>query len=215
MLTWGTRAFRRGERTTDVYDAKLANGRARTVKRLGIPHALRRESTAQAVWWILVLTCLTSMGACSRSDAPSVSEPTPYDSGRDFALLTSNGLEVVGQTRPHGLEGLPATRYTMYRGKGFRLQLRYGPAPSQPAIHELFVAPKRPVDTVVEQTTRIDARQARIRRWRRGPPNPHIAIDIDAPGTTRGHDFNAIAHCETAAACQEAESLGRSIRFLR
>jgi hypothetical protein len=158
---------------------------------------------------------VASTVACDQAGMPAVPEPPPANSGEDFALVAPNGVEVVGVTQPHGLQGMAATRYKLYRGPGFELQTRYGPAPSQPAIHELFVAPKRPGDTVVEVTAKIDTRVATIRRWRRGPPHPAIELDVHAPGSTREHDFSAIARCETAAACAQAEALVRSIHFLR
>jgi hypothetical protein len=88
-------------------------------------------------------------------------------------------------------------------------------APAQPAIHELFEAPKRPNDVVVEERMSLDSRPGSIRRWRRGSPHPYIEVDIDAPGRTPEQHFNAIAHCTTAVACGEAEAIVRTVRFLR
>lgn len=108
-----------------------------------------------------------------------------------------------------------STRCQVFRGAEFELQIRYGQAPAQPAIHELFEAPKRPNDVVVEERMSLDSRPGSIRRWRRGSPHPYIEVGIDAPGRTPEQHFNAIAHCTTAVACGEAEAIVRTVRFLR
>ena len=159
-----------------------------------------------------VVQCLAFAVGCGQPEALSAGRSEPVGSGADFALEVPAGVRVFRSAPANAGGGRPAARYVIYRAAGFDLQIRYGPAARLP-LEELTVAPKAAVDTVVEETIALGGRKATLRRWHRGQPRSRVELDVDAPGSTREHDFNAVAFCYTVEACGDAEDMVRSIRF--